>query len=97
MSTSTTPVGERLALVAQWLGMDHARLSRESGLAQGHVGAIIRGTVKSPAAATLAAISERSGASLGWIITGSGDSEVERAAVERARASQPAAPATEAA
>ncbi len=92
MSETLGSIGERVAHLQSLSGLDRAELSKLAGLAQSHVGLIMRGGVKNPAGSTLGAIAKVTGASTDWIITGAGappTDDVVKAAVEAAKATTP--------
>lgn len=88
-------IGERVAHVHVLSGLDRSDLSDLAGLAAAHVGMMIRGDVRNPAATTLAELARVTGVDLMWLARGIGTpptADAVRAAVERARAERAALP-----
>ncbi len=89
---SPESLAERVALVQALSGLDKANLSRLAGLTPSHVGMLISGHVKRPAATTLGALARVLGVSFEWLVSGTGTAPkpaTVRRAVGRAVANQP--------
>src|SRR3990167_5017848 len=66
-------IRDRLRRARALAGLHAHELGALAGLAEAHVGAIERGTIARPSAATLSAIARVLGVSLDWLIDGRGE------------------------
>jgi len=65
-------ISERVQYILDTREWSQRELGRHAGLDESHIGAIVRGEVKSPQTKTMTAIASGSGFSLQWLATGEG-------------------------
>lgn len=84
-------LARRLRRLVDFSRLTHQEISDLSGVSRAAPGAILRGEVSSPQVGTLEPIAALLGASLDWLVSGTGSPPTREqviAAVERARAVQ---------